>query len=357
MTSILLLGQTAAPYGLDNLFDPFYANIEDKVDTLYGPLSNFCYLLAFAGLLITAYRIGMSGDLSGLGQQLLSTAIVAIALLFLPEWMMDAQDTLGWKFMIDLGYDPTAVIATYVGELAAIIAFTALETFAISILSFNLFALVAGIVIVILDFILLILASLLWFAMIIGFMLQIAGIYIGTAVAPIFLGMILFPQTRENGIKYFLGLVAILFWPLGWGLGMALVESTIEMAPLAMAELAILTGVLELSFPGITLFLVALIQFLLLYVVVMKSPGIVAKAIATGSQIGSAMMSSLAGAAMSTASGAVGAAGAVGGAAISAAGVAAAPMTGGASLAVGGAAGGAVGSASSGASKAVAPKA
>lgn len=356
MKALLLLGQTAAPYGLDNLFDPFYENIESKVEVVYGYMSTFCYVLAFAGLLITAYKIGMTGDLSGLGQQLLSTAVVAVALLNLPDWMMDAQDFLGWNFMIEMGYDPTAVIATYCGELAAVIAFSVMETIAFGLLTLNFVALITGCIIIILDLVLLILACLLWFGMIIGFMLQIASIYIGTAIGPLFLGMLLFPQTRENGIKYFLGLIGVLFWPLGWGLGMALVESSIEMAPLAMAELAILTTVLEPTFPGITLFIVALVQFIILYVVVTKAPSIVAKAITTGSQIGTALVSAATGAAMSTASSAVGAVGAVGGAAIGAASVAAAPATGGASLAVGGAAGSAVGGASSSASSAIGPK-
>ncbi|HEY1084101.1 MAG TPA: hypothetical protein VGE29_17690, partial [Prosthecobacter sp.] len=165
-----------------------------------------------------------------------------------------------------------------------------------------------------------------------GFQIQVIALYLGSAVAPMFLAMLVFEQSRDTAVKYHIGMISICFWPLGWGLGMLFTEAMMTSGiPQATALCAVIFG--PLMFEPITasivtagaVIIILLIIIVWLIVVLFAAPKIVSKAITTGAQIGMGLIS----AGASTASGvatagvqaASGAAMMAGGAALTASGV------------------------------------
>ncbi|HYF36661.1 MAG TPA: hypothetical protein VD994_15300, partial [Prosthecobacter sp.] len=167
-----------------------------------------------------------------------------------------------------------------------------------------------------------------------GFQLQIIAIYLGSACAPIFMGMLLFEPTRDTAVKYHIGLIGILFWPLGWGLGMMFAQAIMtEGTALVTIILAPLTVIPIINSTILTLALIILILIVITWMIVtlFAAPKIIQKAVTTGAQIGmglvSATISTGAGVASAGMQAATGAAMMAGGAAVTAAsGGAAAPI-------------------------------
>jgi hypothetical protein len=346
------------PYGVGGLFDGLFDRIIELRDDIYGTLSLFTYTLAFAGLLVAAYKQAMGGDLSQLGSQLFSTAIVAVIMPFLPNWVIDAEAVLGFAMIEDMGIDMEGISNEYIGEVAIYIgAEAALVVAALAAAVVGgifagagtaivacLYALIAIIMIVITAF----MAFWVWFCLIIAYILQAMGIEMGVACSPLFLGMFLFPTTKETAVRYFTGLIAICFWPLGWGIGWSLVDLVFD----AWQEILLMClplVALDVLFAGVVTGTTFIIVGMMYWTMIKKAPPLVAKALTTGTQIGAGLVSAGVASAASTVSSAVSAAGSVASTAMSIGGTAAGAAIGSAAPGAGTAAGAQMGSAIGGA--------
>jgi hypothetical protein len=360
------------PYGLGPGFDPMFDELESMRIDVYDTLTYFVYVLAFAGLLICAYRQQTGGDLSQMGNQLLMTAVVAVCLHFVTDWILDAEEVLGWALLDDMNIDMESITTEYIADVgiyiaaevgiviaaltAAIAAGTA--TFGAGAIVGCVYAIIAILCIIIVA----IFAGFVWLMLPAAYIIQAVSIDIGIATSPVFLGMFLFPTTKETAIRYFTGLIAMMFWPLGWGLGYKLIEYINEQLAIAMLTVAPLIS-LNLLFAGMVDGLILIVEAMLFWAVIKKAPPLVAKALTTGTQIGAGLVSAGVAAAASTVSSSVSAAGSVASSAISMAGTVGGAAIGGAmsggtgagvGASVGGAMGGAAGSAVSGGANAAA---
>jgi len=142
-----------------------------------------------------------------------------------------------------------------------------------------------------------------------AYQVQIMAIYVGAAASPIFFGMFLFDQTQKTATSYFTTLIAVCFWPLGWGIGLMLAQALltigIDVVTLMCATLNIIG--FGVAVEAIAIFVLVVAVAIWIMFVLFKAPGLITAAITSGAQIGTAF----AGQAVSAAMGGVSAGGAV----------------------------------------------
>ncbi len=315
--------------------DPLFFFYEDLADVCYrcsDVLQLFAFTLIFAGLLMQVYKGMIGGDLSGMFRHILVSGIIIVIMPFYGEWMLAAQDTLGPGLLSALEVDPLGALTNF-GESFAEAPFdtTDAPSIILGIIDplawFEYFMTIIGLFLM--ACISIVMYALFWC----GFQIQIIAIYLGAAAAPIFLSMLVFEQTRDTGVKYHIGLIAICFWPLGWGLGMLFTEAMMSQVSAAMALCAYIFGpLMAIPFVNTVIEIGAVIIILLiiivwLIVVLFAAPKVVSKAITTGAQIGMGLISAGASTSAGMASAGIGA---VSGAAMAVGGAAATVATGGA---------------------------
>ena len=144
------------------------------------------------------------------------------------------------------------------------------------------------------------------------------------AFAPVFLGLLAIRSTSNIGLRYIMGTVGIIAWPLGWAAASIGTSNLIDVA--TQQGLVVVTAVYGLQ----TILAAAMIGGWII-ITTLIAPVIIQTAISTGAQVGSALLggaltagaaavSAGAGTAASLASGGAGAAGMLAGAGASAAG-------------------------------------
>jgi hypothetical protein len=304
----------------------FYDNLADVCLRCSDVLQLIMFVLIFAGLLMNVYKGMMSGDIGAIWRHILVSGLIISITPFYGEWMLATQAALGDDLLRDLGVDPISMLMNFgnsFGEApfdtgsAPSIVFGILDP----LTWFEYFAQVIG------AWIMMLLAFIMYICFWIGFQIQIIAIYLGNAAAPIFLGMLVFEQTRDTGVKYHIGMISICFWPLGWGLGMLFAQAIMDSAPdlidqiiSPIGAIALVGTVLAIASPIIIVIIVILWVIVTLFI----APKIVSKAITTGSQIGMGFISAGMNAAVGGAQAAAGAAMVVAGAAATATGAGAA---------------------------------
>ena len=113
-----LTPEITLPYGFGYLFDPIFEQTGDICWQVYDTMTIFTYVLAYMGLLISALKMQMAGDFSGLGTQLFSTMVVSVLLNFIPDWFIEAQSFLGFTLLDNMDIDIGLIASTYVAETA-----------------------------------------------------------------------------------------------------------------------------------------------------------------------------------------------------------------------------------------------
>jgi hypothetical protein len=304
----------------------FYDNLSDVCMRCSDTLQLIMFVLIFAGLLMNVYKGMMSGDIGAIWRHILVSGLVIAITPFYGQWMLAAQSALGDDLLRDLGVDPISMLTNFgtsFGEApfdtgsAPDIVFGILDP----LTWFEYFAQVIG------AYIMACVSIFMYIAFWIGFQVQIIAIYLGNAAAPIFLGMLVFEQTRDTGVKYHIGMISICFWPLGWGLGMLFAQAIMDSGPdlidgiiSPIGAIGTIATILAVLSPVLLVIVVLLWVLVTLFV----APKIVSKAITTGSQIGMGFISAGMNAAVGGAQAAAGAAMMVAGAAATATGAGAA---------------------------------
>ncbi|MCP5551651.1 MAG: hypothetical protein H7A53_12245 [Akkermansiaceae bacterium] len=287
----VILAQTVGP-ATDFVLTDYYEELSDFAFDTYELLTPFAYVLAFAGLLLQAYKVGF-GDLTGAFGLIMRIGIVAVALPFFPDVVFAAQEYFGYTLLNELDIDPIAIVTDAVtdstddfmasftegGLLDQLLYFLSLEVIYDAIwnaLSQTVFIIVGLVG---------------WFCILLGFLVQIVGLYMGVALSPIFLGMFLFDNTREAGVKYLTGLFAMCLWPLGWALGLLVAKALITADLLSDVPIGLEHTATSLD--GVVDLIVGLIALIWIVIVVFKAPKIISSAILTGSQIGAGLAQEL----------------------------------------------------------------
>ena len=167
-----------------------------------------------------------------------------------------------------------------------------------------------------------------------AYLVQKFVLYLGYAVAPIFVGFLAVRTLQSIGTSYLLGLTGVMLWPLGWGAAAIMTQGLLDfMADQSFLSFGGIGGAVGYTLQN--LIGVAVLGVWLIFSTI-AAPVILQKAIATGSQIGSALAAgaATAGTAAATTGAATAATiGGGGGAMAAAGGLAGGAVAGGAALA------------------------
>lgn len=301
---------------LQPLVDPFLNDqLAPICAQIFDALMIFAALFAFIGLLMISYKAIVGGTFEGILGQIVTMGIVVSIMPFFPQFMLDMHAALGDGLLEQFGVDPAGMLDSFgdsFGELdMAADSSGVMDLFGL----LDPFALIEYIAKIIANFCMIVIGFVCYIVFFIAFQVQIMAIMIGTAASPIFFGMFLWDMKKDTAITYFTGLVAICFWPLGWGIGLLLAEFLLTVG---IEICIIIGGVLRLGAIGvvievIAIFIVVIMVFTWIMFVLFQAPKIVNKALMTGAQIGTAFAGSMISSATGAVSAGVGVAGAVGG--------------------------------------------
>jgi hypothetical protein len=120
-----------------------------------------------------------------------------------------------------------------------------------------------------------------------AYLLQKFVLYLGYALAPIFVGFLAVRTLSSIGTSYLLGLVGVMLWPLGWGAASIMTQGLIDF----MTDQSFLGGGTVAGGAGYTLqnFLGVAALGLWLIFSTIAAPVILQKAVSSGTQIGLAL--------------------------------------------------------------------
>ncbi len=167
-----------------------------------------------------------------------------------------------------------------------------------------------------------------------AYLIQKFILYLGYALAPIFIGFLAVRTLQSIGTSYLLGLVGVMLWPLGWGAAAIMTQGLLDfMADQGFLAFGGVAGAASYTLQN--LMGVAVLGVWLIFSTI-AAPVILQKAIATGSQIGSALAAGAVTAGVAAATTGAGTAATIsagGGAMAAAGGIAGGAIAGGAALA------------------------
>lgn len=123
-----------------------------------------------------------------------------------------------------------------------------------------------------------------------GYLLQKVILFLGYGLSPIFVGFLAFQSLHEVGKRYFLNLVGVMLWPLGWGVAGLVTQSMIDfMTDRSFLRAYPIVGGTDL-YSLQNLMGVAFLAIWLIFSTI-AAPVIIQKAIATGSMAASHLLS------------------------------------------------------------------
>ncbi|MEZ5325758.1 MAG: hypothetical protein R3F19_11935 [Verrucomicrobiales bacterium] len=286
-------------------FDSLFPTFKTAVQDLHDGLLVFAFIIMVLGLLIAAYR-GMFGNLVEVTQAMTAIAILTVVLNYVDDWTFEIGNLINEHVIGELGSDPRETHTRF-GELI-----TEPEEDADQSWYEEIFALEASIAKALGYFLIWLAAKVAWLIVWWAYFIQKALLYFGIALSPIFLPMFLLNATRGIMVRYVLGLISLLVWPLGWAVANLMTDSLLQ----AGADNTIFEygGALGQATYGPQMIFFLLLASLWLVFSTIAAPVILGKVIASGAQIGAALMGGFGSSLMSGASGAAGGAAAASGA-------------------------------------------
>ncbi len=286
-------------------FDALFPTFKGSVEDLFSGLLVFAYLVMVIGLLLAAYR-GTFGSLAEVVRTLIAIAVIAVVLGLVDEWVFFLGNTVQDGVIAELGTDPRETHTRF-GE---IIANPQDESEESSWYDF-IFDTEAAVATALGRFLILIAAKIAWLIVWWAYVIQKGFLYFGVALLPLFLPMFLVNATRGIAIRYVLGIIGILLWPLGWAVANIMTEALLDNA--ADRTLFEFGGALGKASFGPQMIIFTIVASLWLVFSTIAAPVILARAVTTGSQIGAALLGGFVGASGASLSGAVGGTMAAGG--------------------------------------------
>lgn len=295
-----ILADMADAFGL---MDTFHENLADICYDLNETLILFAFTFAFAGLLLHAYKASLSGSWEGIMGHLLTTGLVAAIIPFFPQWLVeDIRPALSDTLLAELNLDPVGLFENFGDSFGDLDIDT--DPSGLIGLFIDPLAIIDYIANIVAAFCMIFIGLVCYVIFFFAYQVQICALYVGAAVSPIFFGMFLFDETRKTGTTYFIGLIAICFWPLGWGLGLMLadflLQTGIDIIILLAATLRL--GAIGLVIETVAIFCLVIAVAMWIMFVLFKAPALIQAAITSGAQIGTAFAGQAVSAAMGGAS-------------------------------------------------------
>ena len=206
-------------------FTDMFPELIEESRRLYGIFSIIASVLVFAGLTISAIN-GSFGNLDRAIRGLVTAALVVVMIGIFPR-LTDMLQDMGHSLVVEIGADPSEAHQKFAHLIAGPETAESGDVGFWDILwnSEN-----GGIGKAILYAVVLVLGKISMAVTWLATLIQNIVMLLGVAVAPVFLAMFSIESTRGIAGRYFLTLVAVLCWPLGWALADIVTTGILRMA-------------------------------------------------------------------------------------------------------------------------------
>ena len=284
-----------------NNFDTLFPNFLNQCAEMNRVLTPIAFVLLAIGIVsstVTGHR-SPSAYLRTIGRTFAFAAVLA----YLPTWNDEIASVVDTTVKETLKADPAGVYAQYQKALQVTKGTSSSGSGSKSwwdlLDAQALFETAISAVMWLLGF----LASVIVFY---AYLVQKFILYVGFALAPIFIGFLAIRTLHSIGVGFLLGYAGVLCWPLGWGAASLLTSGLIgfmtDQSFLASGGLTGATGYGLQNLMGLAALALWLISSTI------AAPIIIQKAIATGTQVGQALFATTATAGVAGATAGVGAA-------------------------------------------------
>src|SRR6202163_1216638 len=262
-----------------NNFDTLCPNFLNQCTEMNHVLTPIAFVLLAIGIVsstVTGQR-SPSAYLRTIGRTLVFAAVLA----YLPSWSNDIATTVDSTVRDTLHADPAGVYQQYQKTLAISKGTTssgsASKSWWDGLDGQALFEAGISIILWVLGFI----ASVIVFY---AYLVQKFILYVGYALAPIFIGFLAVRTLHSIGVGFLLGYAGVLCWPIGWGAASLLTSGLIhfmsDQSFLASGGIGGAAGYGLQNLMGLAALAIWLIS------TTIAAPIIIQKAIATGAQVG-----------------------------------------------------------------------
>jgi len=260
----------------------FFPELFNQAIGFHDTVKPIVLILITAGILIHGY-LGMNGDIGKMWKGIVNSVIIVALIYTLPEIVNDIQ-LAAHALTEATGANPSNTSEKF-GNL--IVGNSANENEDVGFMDI-LFADKGGFGKAMLHVVLMVVS---FFALVIQYIFVVAQqglILFAIALSPIFLSFFMLDSLKGIAVKYFLGLVAVLMWPLGWSIADLMTTSLLERAANA--------GIYEDGVDGFvstssqSLFFVAVISLWLL-ITTIASPLVMNIVVTNGANAGGALFS------------------------------------------------------------------
>jgi hypothetical protein len=263
-------------------FNSMFPNFLTQCLSLKTLLTPIAFLLITGGLIASTIAHHRSGNAQ---LQAIGKVIVLIMLIvFLPTWGNQIVSIVDDTVKNVLKVDPAKIHDQYQAALELKKSTDGNQSWWDKLFNFStsIIESLMSVVFIILGW----LASTIeWWA----YILQSAILFIGYALSPIFIGMLMFPSLQNVGRNYLLNLLGIMIWPLGWGVAGLITQGMIDF----MTDQSFLSSQSATGVIGYSLQNLMGLAFLGIWIIfsTIAAPVIIQKAIATGNSVASSLFS------------------------------------------------------------------
>ena len=265
-------------------FSETFPELLDQAREINGVLTDVAIALLFTGVVISAWRGTLAADSTEMVRAVVAVAVLAIVIQFFPDWV-DEVIEVAHAVLEQIGADPTqthtefAQLITGADEGQEVGFWDVLWSDEGGIGKAFIYAFV------------LIMGKLAWLIMWLAYLLQHVIAVFAIAVSPGFLAMFALNATRGVAIKFLLSLLGVLLWPIGWAIADIMTDALLKLA--AEDRIYVITSPESMLSGTQTLSFILILSFWIV-VSTIASPLFISKSIESGSQIGTALLGSVA---------------------------------------------------------------
>jgi hypothetical protein len=275
-------------------FNSIFPNFSSNCVNLKNTLTPLAYLLLVGGMIsstIAGHRSG-AAYMRTFGR----TLMFIVVLTFLVSWGNTITSLVDTTVKQTLGVDPSKIYSDYQQALQVKKAANGETGWWQKVFEWRA-SLLEAILTGVLWLFGWIASAIMWWA----YVLQTAILFVGYSLSPIFIGFLAFQSLQEIGRRYFLNLVGVMLWPLGWGVAGLITQGMISF----MTDRSFLVSNPVLGNAEYSLQNLLGVAFLGVWVIfsTIAAPVIMQNAIATGSSAASQMFSGMYGAGRAAATG------------------------------------------------------
>lgn len=267
-----------------NSFADAFPELLSRSRELYGTFSILASVIVFAGLIFAAAN-GSFGDVNKTFRGVVTATLVVLMIGIFPQ-VSDLGQDIAYALVEEIGADPSESHQKFANMIAGPEMADGADAGFWDVLwssegGFGKAILYAAVL-----FMGRIAYAIMWLA----FLIQNFVILLGVAIAPVFLAMLTLESTRSIAGRYFLTLIAVLCWPVGWAVTDTVTTGLLRMA--AGNNVYQAAGESKIAAGTEFLFFIAILSIWIFFSTI-AAPYAINKLLVHGAQVGGSLLQSV----------------------------------------------------------------